>query len=106
MANKAGTYKRVSTSQPHLEGREQNLYTGKAIGGTSRINAMLYTRGSAGEYNAMAAAGRKGWGFDDVTPVFKSAERFYDKKVGPERGKDGETRFCIPFSWLQYVLLL
>lgn len=92
MANHSGTYDRVSVPQSNLGGRKQHLISGKAIGGTTRINAMLYTRGSAGEYNAMGAAGRKGWAFDDVSPILKSAEHFFDKKVGPERGQDGRCR--------------
>lgn len=88
-ANRSGTYDRVSVSQPNLGGRELHLYTGKALGGTSRINAMLYTRGSAGEYDEMSAVGRKGWAFGDVSPLFKSAECFYEKTGGSERGETG-----------------
>lgn len=84
------TYKRSSTPQEHLGGHTQNLYSGKVLGGTSRINSMLYTRGAAAEYNAWSVSGRRGWSFDDVSHLFKAAERFYDKNVGPERGRNGE----------------
>lgn len=54
---------------------------------------MMYTRSAAAEYNAWAEAGRKGWAYDDVSALFKKSERFYDKDVGEERGKDGT---CLP----------
>ncbi|EJU05212.1 alcohol oxidase [Dacryopinax primogenitus] len=50
------------------------MVSGKVLGGTSRINSMLYTRG-AGEWEAMARAGRKGWSFNDVYPYFLKSER-------------------------------
>lgn len=53
---------------------------------------MLYTRGTAAEYNAWGAAGRKGWSFEDVSPLFKTSECFLDKNVGVERGRSGAYR--------------
>ncbi|KZO97735.1 GMC oxidoreductase [Calocera viscosa TUFC12733] len=50
------------------------MVSGKVLGGTSRINSMLYTRG-AGEWEAMARAGRKGWSFAEVYPYFLKSER-------------------------------
>ncbi|KAH8108860.1 alcohol oxidase [Phellopilus nigrolimitatus] len=84
------TYKRDSLPQKFVDGRTQQLYSGKVLGGTSRINSMLYTRGIAAEYNAWSAAGRKGWSYDDVLPLFKKGERNLDNAAGPERGRDGE----------------
>lgn len=46
------------------------LASGKALGGTSKINATVYTRSIPGEYNAWEEAGRKGWGWKDVEPHF------------------------------------
>ncbi|KZT51673.1 GMC oxidoreductase [Calocera cornea HHB12733] len=50
------------------------MVSGKVLGGTSRINSMLYTRGE-GEWEAMARKGRKGWSFADVYPYFLKSER-------------------------------
>ncbi|KAI5123485.1 hypothetical protein M0805_008855 [Coniferiporia weirii] len=84
------TYKRETLPQKAVGGRKQELFSGKVLGGTSRINSMLYTRGIAAEYNSWGAMGRKGWSFDDVLPLFKATERSLDKGVGPERGRNGE----------------
>lgn len=52
---------------------------GKSLGGSSKINAMLYTRGLPGEYNLWAAESRDGWSYDDLLPYFKKSETDLDK---------------------------
>ena len=69
------------------------VFSGKALGGTSRVNAMLYTRGMAAEYEGWKADGRKGWGYDDVLPLFKKDEKYAGGKATDERGRDGEWTF-------------
>jgi choline dehydrogenase len=71
------------TSWPFFSGPEAGLHQrrvtavrGKALGGSSAINGMLWTRGDAKAYDRLAALGNPGWGFADVLPVFKKIERF------------------------------
>src|SRR3546814_13936376 len=45
------------------------------MGGSSAINAMLYIRGNAWDYDRWAKLGATGWGWDAVLPYFKRAER-------------------------------
>lgn len=87
------TFKRDTLPQQFVGERTQQLFSGKALGGSSRINSMLYTRGVAAEYNAWAEAGRKGWSYEDVLPFFKKSEHALDANVGPERGHHGELSF-------------
>lgn len=47
---------------------------GRAVGGSSAINAMLHVRGHRSGYDAWSAAGAKGWGFDDLLPYFRRSE--------------------------------
>lgn len=47
---------------------------GKVLGGSSSINAMLYVRGQAADYNTWAQLGATGWSWDDVLPYFKRGE--------------------------------
>ena len=58
----------------------------KVIGGGSSINAQIYTRGNAQDYDAWASeAGCAGWSYRDVLPYFKRAEdnqRFDDAYHG------------------------
>ncbi|MDO9436428.1 GMC family oxidoreductase [Hydrogenophaga sp.] len=67
--------------QPGLNGRRGYQPRGKVLGGSSSINAMIYTRGHASDYDAWAAQGNAGWSYADVLPYFKRAEH-------NERGAD------------------
>jgi choline dehydrogenase-like flavoprotein len=60
--------------QPGLNGRRGYQPRGRVLGGSSSINAMIYARGHASDYDGWAAAGNPGWSWDDVLPYFKRAE--------------------------------
>lgn len=60
--------------QPGLNGRRGYQPRGRALGGSSAINAMLYVRGHRLDYDAWADLGCNGWSWDDVLPYFKRAE--------------------------------
>lgn len=57
-----------------LGGRALAYPRGKAIGGSSAINAMIYMRGQAADYDGWRQLGLKGWGWDDVLPIFLDQE--------------------------------
>src|SRR5271169_2766126 len=61
-------------SEPGLNGRSLNYPRGKVIGGSSSINAMIYMRGQAADYDHWRQLGLSGWGWDDVLPYFKRHE--------------------------------
>lgn len=63
-----------TTPQAGLNGRRGYQPRGKVLGGSSSVNAMIYTRGHRRDYDDWAAQGNPGWGFDDVLPYFKRAE--------------------------------
>jgi choline dehydrogenase-like flavoprotein len=60
--------------QTGLNGRRGFQPRGKALGGSSAINAMLYVRGHRKDYDEWRDLGCVGWGWDDVLPYFKRAE--------------------------------
>ncbi|MCW5259443.1 alanine-phosphoribitol ligase [Verminephrobacter eiseniae] len=61
--------------QKHLQGRVLRFTQAKVIGGGSSINAQLYTRGAAADYETWVRdAGALGWGYADVLPYFKRSE--------------------------------
>jgi len=59
---------------PGLNGRSLAYPRGKAIGGSSAINAMIYMRGQAADYDHWRQLGLTGWGWNDVLPFFKKHE--------------------------------
>ena len=67
--------------QPGLNGRRGYQPRGKALGGSSAINGMIYIRGHHTDYDDWAALGCEGWSWQEVLPYFKRAE-------GNERGAD------------------
>ncbi len=61
--------------QKHLNGRVIWYTQAKIIGGGSSINAQLYTRGNAKDYDAwVSEAGCKGWSYREVLPYFVRSE--------------------------------
>ncbi|RIA43916.1 choline dehydrogenase-like flavoprotein [Hephaestia caeni] len=60
--------------QAGLNGRRGYQPRGKGMGGSSAINAMLYIRGNAWDYDRWATLGATGWSWSEVLPYFKRAE--------------------------------
>jgi choline dehydrogenase len=63
--------------EPGLNGRSLNYPRGKVIGGSSAINAMIYMRGQAADYDHWRQLGLSGWGWNEVLPFFKKHENHF-----------------------------
>lgn len=59
-----------------LRDQRCNWPRGRALGGTSTINGMLYIRGTKHDFDEWAAAGNDGWSYDEVLEYFKKSEDF------------------------------
>jgi len=77
--------------EPGLNGRAILYARGKVLGGCSSINAMVYMRGQARDYDGWRSLGNAGWGWDEVLPVFKRSED-YHLGAGALHGAGGEWR--------------
>ena len=47
---------------------------GKVVGGSSAVNAMVYSRGQPEDYDGWASGGNPGWSWADVLPIYKRME--------------------------------
>ncbi|XP_023943798.2 glucose dehydrogenase [FAD, quinone] [Bicyclus anynana] len=73
---------------------------GRAVGGTSVVNYMIYTRGMKEDWDRIAAKGNYGWSYEDVLKYYMKSERAHlrEFKNSPWHSKDGElTVEDIPF---------
>jgi choline dehydrogenase-like flavoprotein len=85
--------------EPGLNGRAIAYPRGKVLGGCSAINAMIYMRGQAADYDGWRQLGLDGWGWNDVLPYFLRHE---DHHAGATdlHGCGGEWRVERPrISW-------
>jgi len=76
---------------PGLNGRSIGYARGKVLGGCSSINAMIYMRGQKSDFDYWEELGNRGWGWNDVLPIFKKSER-YQHGGDDYHGSDGEMR--------------
>jgi choline dehydrogenase len=81
--------------EPGLNGRSLSYPRGKVIGGSSAINAMIYMRGQAADYDHWRQLGLTGWGWGDVLPLFrKQVDHFLG--ASEHHGVGGEWRVEAP----------
>jgi choline dehydrogenase len=80
-----------SGPEPELGGRTIDEKTGRVLGGSTSINAMICNRGNPMDFDGWADDGLKDWDFAHCLPYFRKMETFAD---GPNawRGGDGPMR--------------
>ena len=79
--------------EPHLNGRQIYWPRGKALGGSSTINGMIYVRGNRHDYDRWAQLGLPGWSYDEVLPGFRKSESHTGRCDG-FHGCSGELTVC------------
>ncbi|WP_343713007.1 choline dehydrogenase [Inquilinus sp.] len=74
--------------QAAMDNRRMYWPRGRVLGGSSSLNAMVYIRGHAYDYDRWAEEGAAGWSYAEVLPYFRRAET--RAKGGDDyRGSDG-----------------
>ncbi|KAG8212846.1 hypothetical protein J3R82DRAFT_11163 [Butyriboletus roseoflavus] len=69
----------VGKPSTHLDGRVPVFQSGRAVGGGSAVNFMMYVRGAASDYDNWEALGNKGWGFNQLRSSKRSHPYRIDK---------------------------
>ncbi|KAH9993900.1 putative GMC oxidoreductase [Xylariaceae sp. FL0662B] len=106
------------SGQPHYEADDSPLtvliYI-EGIGGSTRMNAMLWTRGFPGDYAAWSEMGLGDWSYQKVEPYFRKIENAIAHPNSMLRGHDADSpystqlcpielrQFPFPFVWTTYI---
>lgn len=85
-----------SEPQAYANDRVVEIVRGSALGGTSRVNGMLYTRGCPAEYERWKEMGNEGWGYEDVEEYFLRSECSLGESKAQYRGTEGA--FCLIYQ--------
>ncbi len=80
-----------SEPEPHLGGRRLQAPRGRVLGGSSSINGMVYVRGNALDFERWESEGAAGWGYHQVLPYFRRAER---RAGGGDEYRGAAGRLC------------
>ncbi|MDG3041135.1 GMC family oxidoreductase [Roseicyclus marinus] len=98
MTKGLGSWGWETVPQRHMKGRVFNYTQGKVIGGGSSLNAQIYTRGNAQDYDEWRQMGCEGWGYEDVLPWFRKAEDndTYDNRYHGKGGPLGVSQPIAP----------
>jgi len=81
--------------QKELAGKGFLLPQGNVLGGGSSVNAMIYIRGQAEDYDDWAKMGCRNWSYQDMLPVFRDLEQ-NDTFENKYHGKQGELGVSSP----------
>ncbi|MEI9964760.1 MAG: GMC family oxidoreductase N-terminal domain-containing protein [Caulobacteraceae bacterium] len=84
-----------SEPEPGVGGRVIDVPRGKVLGGSSRINGMVYARGHRLDYDDWAQKGLRGWGYATCCPTSRSPRRAGSART-PITAPPARWRWCGP----------
>ncbi|XP_062977350.1 choline dehydrogenase, mitochondrial isoform X2 [Elgaria multicarinata webbii] len=96
-----------TTPQKHMDNRVMYWPRGRVWGGSSSLNAMVYIRGHAEDYNRWSKEGAVGWDYEHCLPYFKKAQAhelgadLYRGGHGPLHVSRGKTKNPLHCAFLE-----
>ena len=87
-----------SLPQASLNGRRIYYPRGKALGGSSIMNGMIYMRGVPKDYDSWRDSDLEGWGYTDLLPYFRRAQGSVNR-TSPWHGTDGPLKTELSANW-------
>ncbi|KAG6354630.1 hypothetical protein INS49_004648 [Diaporthe citri] len=98
---------RFPEPSPEANGDKFQLWTAEGLGGASRINGMVMTRGPPADYNSWAQdMSLDDWAWERVEPFFRKSENNIGRPDSQARGHDGPIKirqFKTTFAWGPYI---
>ncbi|KAI1386138.1 putative GMC oxidoreductase [Hypoxylon trugodes] len=93
--------KLTMTEQEFLDNKTRTVSQGKAVGGGTIVNGLVWTRGSTANFDAWERLGNPGWGWSGLLPYFRKSETYSTRDhdisackipvpVHPVNGKHGD----------------
>lgn len=79
-----------SEPDPSSGNRQHDWPRGRMLGGSSRLNGMVYVRGAPHDYDRWAVNGCTGWDWSAVEPHFRSIERLVGGAGDAIHGREGD----------------
>ncbi|TDH68872.1 hypothetical protein CCR75_003752 [Bremia lactucae] len=86
LANDRYNWNYATEPQEFLNNRRMRYPGGRVLGGSSSLNAMIYCRGHAKDYDEWQTKGAEGWSYADCLPYFKRSE---NHKLGADAYRGG-----------------
>lgn len=80
-----------TTPQEHLGQRSIYWPRGKVLGGSTSMNAMMWVRGYAADYDGWAERAGQDWSYEALLPYFRRVERV-EGNTDPDQGSGGAMR--------------
>ncbi|KAH8586212.1 hypothetical protein B0O99DRAFT_558419 [Bisporella sp. PMI_857] len=98
----SGAFSWKSEPMEYADERRGSVFVGEVLGGATRINSMLYTRGTAADYDSWANMGHADWSYNKVLPYFVKAETSLNQPKSAYRGSSGPwiTKTFTYYEWL------
>jgi len=94
----------VSEPEPRLNDRRVEIPRGRALGGSTAINGMVYARGHRLDYDDWAREGLHDWNYASVLPYFRRSEKSWLGE-GTYHGGDGPLEVHVPPTNMMYAEL-
>lgn len=98
MTKGIGSWGWQTVPQKHMKDMVIRYTQARVLGGGSTVNAQIYTRGNALDYDEWRQRGCTGWSYEDVLPYFRKSEDndTYDNRYHGKGGPLGVSKPAAP----------